>query len=133
MSQKLRFFKNRLKEYIKFNIVGLGNFIVSQCIYIILFKVFRIHYLFAYTITSFLSVTASYFINSKFTFKQPNYSRVKFYLSILVYILEYVINMSVIIFLVNKLNFHEIIAPLISPIFSTPIVYLLMAIVIKRK
>ena len=132
MIDKLKFLKGKIKEYIKFNIIGTSNFLVSQVFYIILFMVFKLNYIRAYTITSILSSIASYFLNSKFTFKSESYSTKKFSLSVLVYIFEYILNMGIIIFLVKTFNINEIIAPLIAPIFSTPPVFFLMRAAIKN-
>ena len=120
MVDKLKFLKGKVKEYIKFNIIGISNFIVSQIFYITLFMVFK------------FSICAAYFLNSKFTFKSENYSAKKFSLSVLVYIFEYILNMGIIIFLVKILGINEIIAPLIAPIFSTPPVFFLMRAAIKN-
>lgn len=133
MIHKLKSLKEKIKEYIKFNIIGISNFIVSQVFYTILFLVFDLNYILAYTIISIISITASYFLNSKFTFKSENYSTKKFLLSILVYVFEYVLNMGIIIFLVRTFYINEIIAPLIAPVFSTPPVFFLMRLVIKNK
>ena len=133
MVDKLKFLKGKIKEYIKFNIIGTSNFLVSQVFYIILFMVFKLNYILAYTITSILSIIASYFLNSTFTFKSESYSTKKFSLSVLVYIFEYILNMGIIIFLVKTFNINEIIAPLIAPVFSTPPVFFLMRLVIKNK
>ena len=132
MVDKLKFLKGKIKEYIKFNIIGTSNFLVSQIFYITLFMVFKLNYIIAYTITSILSIIASYFLNSKFTFKSESYSTKKFYLSVVVYIFEYILNMVIIIFLVKILGINEIIAPLIAPIFSTPPVFFLMRAAIKN-
>ena len=132
MVDKLKFLKGKIKEYIKFNIIGTSNFLVSQVFYIILFMVFKLNYILAYTITSILSIIASYFLNSKFTFKNENYSAKKFSLSVLVYIFEYILHMGIIIFLVKTFNINEIIAPLIAPVFSTPPVFFLMRAAIKN-
>ena len=133
MKDKLNFLRGETKEYIKFNIIGTTNFIVSQIFYIILLLIFNLNYIIAYTITSVLSVIASYFLNSKFTFNNSNYSTKKLYLSILVYVFEYIFNMGIIILLVMLFNVNQIIAPLIAPIFSTPPVFFLMRLVIKNK
>ena len=102
MIDKLKFLKGKVKEYIKFNIIGTSNFIVSQIFYITLFMVFKFNYIVAYTITSILSICAAYFLNSKFTFKNENYSAKKFSLSVLVYIFEYILNT------LNKLYIYDI-------------------------
>ena len=69
MVDKLKFLKGKVKEYIKFNIIGISNFIVSQIFYITLFMVFKFNYIVAYTITSILSICAAYFLNSKLLLK----------------------------------------------------------------
>ncbi len=133
MKNRLKFLKGKIKEYIKFNIIGISNFLVSQAFYITLFTVFKINYIISYTITSVISITASYFLNSKFTFKNNNYSTKKFSLSVLVYIFEYILNLGIIILFVKIFKVSEIVAPIIAPVFSTPPVFFLMRAVIKNK
>ena len=131
MLKKFDFIKGKVREYIKFNIVGMSNFAVSQLIYITLYLLFKINYIVSYTITTVFSVCVSYFFNSKFTFKQEKYSLSKFLLTILIYICEYLINMTAILFLVNIIGLNKIIAPIIAPAFSTIPVFFLMRFVIK--
>lgn len=131
MLKKFDFIKGKVREYIKFNIVGMSNFAVSQLIYITLYLLFKINYIVSYTITTVFSVCVSYFLNSKFTFKQEKYSLSKFLLTILIYICEYLINMTAILFLVNIIGLNKIIAPIIAPVFSTIPVFFLMRFVIK--
>lgn len=133
MKNRLNFLKEKFKEYIKFNIIGISNFLVSQAFYITLFTVFKINYIISYTITSVISITASYFLNSKFTFKSNNYSNKKFSLSVLVYIFEYILNLGIIILFVIIFKVNEIIASIIAPVFSTLPVFFLMRAVIKNK
>jgi len=131
MLKKFDFIKGKVREYIKFNIVGMSNFAVSQLIYLTLYLLFKINYIVSYTITTVFSVCVSYFFNSKFTFKQEKYSLSKFLLNILIYICEYLINMTAILFLVNIIGLNKIIAPIIAPVFSTIPVFFLMRFVIK--
>ena len=131
MLKKFDFIKGKVREYIKFNIVGMSNFAVSQLIYLTLYLLFKINYIVSYTITTVFSVCVSYFFNSKFTFKQEKYSLSKFLLTILIYICEYLINMTAILFLVNIIGLNKIIAPTIAPVFSTIPVFFLMRFVIK--
>jgi len=130
---KFKKHKNKIIEYIKFNIIGLSNFLIAQIIYISLFLGLKLNYLIAYTITSVISISASYFLNSKFTFKENNYSTKKFSLSILVYVFEYILNMGIITLLVQVFDIGKILAPIIAPIFSTPPVFFMMRAVIKKK
>lgn len=132
MKNRLQLFKKKLEEYITFNIVGTINFILSQILYITLFTLFKINFIIAYTITSVLSITASYFINSKLTFKTNSYSIKKLFLTTLVYVFEYILNLAIILLLVLTFNMNKIIAPIIAPIFSTLPTFLLMRAVIKK-
>lgn len=132
MENRLQYFKKKVEEYIKFNIIGTINFIVSQCLYITLFTVFKINFITSYTITSILSITASYFINSKLTFETDSYSMKKFLLTTLVYVFEYFLNLTIIILLVITFNVNELIAPIVAPVFSTLPMFLLMRAIIKN-
>lgn len=132
MPDKIKSFKNKFKEYIKFNIVGIINFIVSQCIYIALCIIFKINYILSYTITSVLSVIASYIFNTKYTFREKHYCSKKFSLTVLIYLLQYIINIVSIIIIVNLLGLGEILASFFAPIISTPIVFILMRLAIKK-
>lgn len=133
MSDKIKNMKGKIKEYIKFNIIGISNFLVSQCFYITLYLVFKLNYIFAYTITSVLSVIASYIFNTKYTFREKSFSTKKFSLTVLIYILQYIINMASIIAMVNLLGLGEILASFFAPVISTPIVFILMRLTIKNK
>lgn len=132
MSDKFKNAKGKIIEYIKFNVIGISNFLVSQIFYISLYLIFHIHYLIAYTITSVLSITAAYFLNSKFTFKDNEYSPKKFTMTALVYIIEYTINFILIWIMVRFIGINEIVAPIIAPAFSTPPVFFMMRAVIKK-
>ena len=133
MPKKFGFLKGKVREYIKFNIVGTSNFAICQLFYLTLFLVFKINYLVAYTMTSVISISASYFFNSRFTFRQKNYSVTKFSLTFVVYLFEYMFNMSIILFLVNIIGISEIIAPIVAPVFSTIPVFFLMRYVIRKQ
>lgn len=132
IAEKFKLYKDKIIEYIKFNIIGTANFAVAQLFYLTLYLVFKIDYLIAYTITSVISITASYYLNSRYTFKEKKYSLKKYLLSFLVYILEYALNLGVILSLVNIFDLSKAIAPIIAPIFSTIPVFFLMRLVIKN-
>lgn len=129
---KLKLYKDKIIEYIKFNLIGTANFVVAQIFYLTLYLVFKINYLVAYTTTSIISITASYYLNSKFTFKEQKYSFKKYLLSFLVYVFEYALNLGIILALVNILGLSEAIAPIIAPVFSTIPVFFLIRLVIKH-
>ncbi|MFR4766729.1 MAG: GtrA family protein [Paraclostridium sordellii] len=101
--------------------------------YLTLYIGFKINYIVAYTLTSLISITASYFLNSKITFKNKDFSLKKLLLTFLVYIFEYGINMLVIIILVNYIHISKVFAPMVAPVFSTIPVFLLMRLIIKSE
>ncbi len=129
---KLKLYKSKIIEYVKFNLIGTANFAVAQIFYLTLYFIFKINYIVAYTITSILSITASYYLNSKFTFKEQKYSLKKYLLSFLVYVFEYTINLGIILAFVNMFGLSKAIAPIIAPVFSTIPVFFLMRLVIKH-
>lgn len=132
ISLKFKNLKSKIIEYFKFNLVGIINFAISQIIYLSLYLVFHINYIISYTIVSIISITASYYFNSKYTFKNNHYSLKKYIFSILVYIFEYILNICIILFLVNSFNINKAIAPIITPVFSTIPVFFLMRFIIKN-
>ena len=131
MFKKIDLIKGKFYEYIKFNVVGMSNFIVSQAIYLTLYLLFKVDYIISYSITTVFSVVLSYLLNSKFTFNQEDYSLYKFFLTVLVYVCEYLININVILFLVNIVGLNKVAAPIIAPAFSTIPVFLLMRLAMK--
>lgn len=131
-SDKYLRLKKRLFEYIKFNIVGTINFLVSQCLYLLLYLVFKIDYIISYSIVSILSILASYFFNTKITFKENNYSLKKILLTFLIYFVEYLFNTTLIIILVNKFKISKAIAPFIAPIFSSIPMFFAIKCLIKK-
>lgn len=129
---KFQNMKSKFMEYIKFNIVGISNFWVSQLFYLILYLGFKINYLVSYSIISVISITASYFLNSKFTFNNQKISLKKFLLTFLVYLFEYVLNMVVILIMVNIFKISKVFAPMLAPAISTLPVFFLMKFVINN-
>lgn len=129
---KFQNMKSKFMEYIKFNIVGISNFWISQLFYLILYLGFKINYLVSYSIISVISITASYFLNSKFTFNNQKISLRKFLLTFLVYLFEYVLNMVVILIMVNIFKISKVFAPMLAPAISTLPVFFLMKFVINN-
>ncbi|WP_455539889.1 GtrA family protein [Terrisporobacter sp.] len=132
LTKKTNLNKKKIIEYLKFNIIGILNFTIAQMFYLTLYLFFKINYIVAYTLTSIISISASYYFNSKYTFKQNKYSLKKYLLSFLVYLFEYTFNLSIILTLVNIFKVSKVFAPFVSPVFSTIPVFFLMRFVIKH-
>ncbi|MBQ3423442.1 MAG: GtrA family protein [Romboutsia sp.] len=131
-SFKFKNIKSKFIEYIKFNIVGIINFWVSQLFYLILYLGLKINYLISYSIISVISITASYCLNSLFTFKNNKFSVQKFLLTFLIYLFEYGLNMVVILILVKILVISKVFAPMLAPVVSTLPVFLLLRFIINN-
>lgn len=132
LSNKFSKLKKKVVEFIKFNLIGTINFLLSQCLYLLLFLVFKINYIISYSIVSIISILASYFFNTKITFKQNKYSFKKIILTFIIYLLEYLFNTSLIIFFVHRFNVSKTIAPFIVPIFTSIPMFWAMKFIIKR-
>ena len=61
------------------------------------------------------------------------YSLSKFLLTILAYVCEYLLNMTIILFLVNVVGIKKVFAPTIAPVFSTIPMFFLMRFIIKKE
>lgn len=125
--------KNSVIEYIKYNIVGTSNFTVCQLIYMFLILKFDTNYILAYTICNFISSIISYIFNLKITFKESKYSVIDFFKVYMSHIVEYFLNIGIIFFLINFMSISKLIAPMISPILTTPIIFILVRKSIKKK
>lgn len=132
LTSKSKNIGDKIKEYIKFNIVGMANFVISQLLYLTLYLFFHINYIIAYTIISIISITASYYFNSKYTFKDKHYTLKKYILTFIVYAFEYGLNIGIILAFVHFFDMSKAIAPIIAPVFSTIPVFFLMRLVIKN-
>lgn len=125
--------KNSIVEYIKYNIVGTSNFVVCQLIYMFLILKFNMNYILAYTICNFISSIISYIFNLKITFKENRYSLMDFFKVYMSHIVEYFLNIGIMFFLINFMSISKLIAPMISPILTTPIIFILVRKSIKKE
>lgn len=125
--------KKILAEYLKYNIVGSINFIVCQIIYVILLFKFKINYIIAYTICNFISACFSYTVNSKITFGESKYSFKNFIKVYCSHLFEYFLNISIVAILVEMLHISKVLSPMITPIVTTPLIFILVKKSIKKE
>lgn len=125
--------RKTLMEYLKYNIVGSINFIVCQIIYVILLFKFKINYVIAYTICNFISACFSYIVNSKVTFEESKYSIKNFIKVYCSHLFEYFLNLAIVTTLIEILHISKILAPMITPVITTPLIFILVKKSIKKE
>lgn len=118
------------KEFIKFVVSGLINTGLTYIVYLILLK--YMDYTFAYSISYISGILISYLLNSLFVFKE-RISFKKFLKFPLIYIVQYLINLSMVFIFVDQLKLSAQIVPIIVILITIPITYLLSKIIIKGK
>lgn len=127
------FKKDYFYEYIKYSLLGSINFIICHIIYIFFCNYLNINYKLSYTICNFISAFLSYVFNLRITFNQKSFKikdLVKVYLS---HLIEYICNILLITVLVELLKISELIAPLITPVITTPLAFILVRKSIKKR
>lgn len=103
-------------EFIRFIIVGVSNTAIYYSLYIVSLYVLHWHYLFAHFGAFFLSLMASYFLNTYFTYRvKPTWK--KFFAFPLTQVANTCITTIVIYIVVEYLHLTQAIAPLIAMFF----------------
>lgn len=106
------------KRFIKFIFVGLINTIVGYGSYSILLM-FRVHYLFANTLSTVIGVLNSYLLNKKVTFNDVNTNVKTPFKFVGVYVVSYFIGTLNLFLLVKKYNINSYIAGFINLFITT--------------
>jgi putative flippase GtrA len=116
--------KPQLSEMIRFGIVGIANTIVGYGIYLIGLRVFVWAYPIAMGIGTICGIINSYFLNKIFTFRSKNkYSIKEIAKFVLVYVVQYVFNISVIFALNHYAGISESMAGFFGILSGTVISY----------
>ena len=110
------------KTFYRFIFVGMLNTIFSYIIYLICLLI--MNYNIAYTISYVLGLFSSYYMNTKFVFfKNITWnSALKFPFA---YISQYFFSIIILNFIFKHIPSGEFLAPIVSIIISTPIVYII--------
>ena|SRR5438552_1809962 len=118
------------REFYRFIFWGGVNTLSGYLLYTMLLKF--LPYLISYSITYIVIVSASYFLTSKFVFKQePNLSKGIQYP--LVYVTQYLLGTISLYFLVEVLRLNKLLAPALVVAFTIPVTFLLSRRIIKGK
>ena len=114
-----------IRQFIIYLIIGFFNTffgfsIIFLCMYFFKFPPI-ISNIFGYS----LGIIVSYFLNSKFTFKFKNKTKIVFVKFMIVFLISYLVNFIALIFLIHQLDIHEGLAQVISGIIYIILFYLL--------
>jgi putative flippase GtrA len=118
------------KELLLFVLYGGINTLLGYGIYVFLMLFFS--YKLSYTISYVLGIFISYYLNSKFVFKRK-LSLTKALQYPLVYFTQYIVGILLLQILVEALNFSKLLAPIIIPLITVPLTYLVSRFIIKKK
>ncbi|MEG0451921.1 MAG: GtrA family protein [Coprobacillus sp.] len=111
--------KTVFKQFFKFGIVGVMNVAIYTILYWILIY-YKVNYLFATTISYFISSISGYFLNHYWVFKSQNDKKesvVKYYV---VYGTSYILNMVCMYLWVDVFGLSQSIAPILTLCVTTP-------------
>jgi putative flippase GtrA len=118
------------RDFFHFIFWGGFNTLAGYLIYAALLRF--LPYLIAYSITYVIIVSLSYFLNSKFVFKQElKLSKAAKYP--LVYITQYLLGMASLYLLVHVLRFNKLLAPALVVLLTIPVTYFVSRRIVSGK
>ncbi len=118
------------KNFVLFALIGIINFFVYNSLYILLIHI--INYVYASILSSFASMTSSFFLNSKYNFKvKPTFKN--FILFPISNIPTFVFQTTGIILLVEKFHIKTTISGVLSNLCVVPFTFLLISFLLKER
>lgn len=107
--------KKIIRQFIKFCLIGAFNTFLDFSIYIFLTRVFLIYYLIANLINSTITVTFSFFLNKKWTFRDKNSQVSSQYIKFWIMALFGMgVNELILFLLVKYLGFYDLLAKVVA-------------------
>lgn len=118
---------NKMKQFLKFGIVGMSNTLISYIVYLILVKL-QVNYLIANIVGFIVSVLNSYYWNNKYVFKKQDGEQRIWWKSLIKTFVCYAVtglglSNILLVMWVEWLKIPEEIAPLISLLITVPLNY----------
>jgi putative flippase GtrA len=118
----------QVRRWISFLIGGGLNTGITYCLYLLLSYV--INYQIAYAIAYVAGIVFAYFFNSKVVFK-VEHSVIGMLVYPSIYLVQYVLGAVLLNVLVEHLNMHKAVAPILVILLLLPSSYLLNKVVLK--
>jgi putative flippase GtrA len=117
------------RESVLFLIIGGINTVLNYCFYLLCLLVFS--YTVSFTISYVTGLLVGYCLNSLFVFKEP--MRLSSFLRYpIVYVVQYLIGISLLYVIVEILHISPLIAPWIIIVVTIPVTFRLSRYVIRR-
>jgi putative flippase GtrA len=116
-------------EFLKFVLVGGANTVLGYVLFVLLTPF--MHYGIAYSISYVIGVVFAYVANSLFVFREPLAWR-KFMAFPLVYVVQYLIGITLLPVLIEVLGVPELLALPVVIVATLPVTYLLSRLIIRR-
>ena len=115
----------KIKQFIKFGIVGMSNTLISYIVYVILVEL-QINYLLASIAGFVVSVLNSYYWNNKYVFKKQEGEQRIWWKTLLKTFVSYagtglVLSNILLVIWVEWIKVPEIVAPLINLLITVPL------------
>lgn len=117
------------REFSRFVFVGAANTLLGYVIYAAALLIAP--YIVAYTISYVAGIFISYYLNSRFVFK-ADLSLAKAVQYPLVYVVQYLIGVSLLQLFVETLGLSALIAPILVVACTLPLTFVLSRLIIKR-
>ena len=117
-------------EFFKFIFFGGVNTVLSYAIYVVLllFLIYPV----AYSLAYFLGIFISYYLNSRFVLKR-DVRLVKAFQYPLVYLVQYLLGVSLLSVLIEIFSLNKFIAPALVIVFTIPATFSLSRFIIKGR
>ena len=117
-------------EFFKFIFFGGINTVLSYAIYVVLllFLIYPV----AYSLAYFLGIFISYYLNSRFVFKR-DVRLVKAFQYPLVYLVQYLLGVSLLSVLIEIFSLNKFIAPALVIMITIPVTFSLSRFIIKGR
>lgn len=117
-------------EFNRFIFFGAVNSLLSYMIYLILLSF--LNYPTAYTLAYVAGILISYYLNTKFVFKEQ-FDSTKALKYPLVYLVQYVLGILLLYIAVVQMNVSKWLAPLLVVLLTWPVIYFLSRFIIKGR
>ena len=120
---------DKIKQFIKFGIVGLSNTLISYVVYVVLVYL-KMHYILANIIGFLVSVLNAYYWNNKYVFKEQEGEQRVWWKTLGKTFLSYagtglVLSNVLLVVWVDWLGISEIIAPIINLLITVPLNFIM--------
>lgn len=118
----------KLKQFVKFGMVGVSNTIISYVVYVVLVYI-HVHYLIASLMGFIVSVLNAFYWNNKYVFKEEAEKRV-WWKALIKTFISYagtglVLSNILLVFWIEILHVPEMIGPLLSLVITIPLNFVL--------